>query len=159
MARQHLNYWMSDYAPMWKILGKEAVYVEFADVFKQRMIELASAMEGKEKFVDLMGKSEVMHIFNGSTETHGFNIRPGDDISNEDIQYMADVILEVAKSDPDMFVVSLDDQHQNCVINVRADVEPELIGSERTDGYASGKIFQPILESLAGPGRMNDSFM
>jgi hypothetical protein len=70
-----------------------------------------------------------------------------------------DVILEVAKSDPDTFVVSLDDKHQDCVISVRADVEPELIGAERTEGYASGKIFQPILESLAGPGRMNDSFM
>lgn len=144
---------------MWKILGKEAVYVEFADVFKTRVIEIASGMEGKEKFVELMKKSDVMHIFNGSTETHGFNIRPGDDISSEDIQYMADNILEVIKVDPDTFVVSLDDEHQACVINVRADVEPELIGLERTEGYASGKVFQPILESLAGPGRMNDGLM
>ena len=144
---------------MWKILGKEAMYLEFADVFKERVIEIASAMEGKEKFVDLMKGSDVMHIFNGSTETHGFNIRPGDDISSEDIQYMADVVLEVAKSIPDTYVVSLDDQHQDCVINIRADVEPELIGADRTDGYASGKIFQPILESLAGPGRMNEGFM
>ena len=144
---------------MWKILGREAMYIEFADVFKQRMIELASGMEGKEKFVELMTGSVVMHIFNGSTETHGFNIRPGDDISSEDIQYMADVVLEVAKADPDMFVVSLDDEHQACVINIRADREPELIGANRDEGYGSGKIFQPILESLAGPGRMNDSFM
>ncbi len=144
---------------MWKILGKEAVYVEFADVFKSRVIEIASGMEGKEKFVELMKGSDVMHIFNGTTETHGFNVRPGDDISNEDIQYMADVILEIAKADPDTFVVALDDQHQDCVINVRADVEPELIGEGRTDGYASGKIFQPILESLAGPGRMNDGLL
>jgi hypothetical protein len=144
---------------MWKILGKEALYVEFGDVFKSRIIEIASGMEGKEKFVELMKGSDVMHIFNGSTETHGFNIRPGDDISSEDIQYMADSILEIAKADPDMFVVSLDDKHQDCVINVRADVEPELIGENRTEGYASGKIFQPILESLAGPGRMNDGLM
>ena len=144
---------------MWKILGKEALYVEFADVFKSRIIEIASGMDGKEKFVELMKGSDVMHIFNGSTETHGFNIRPGDDISSEDIQYMADSILEIAKADPDMFVVSLDDKHQDCVINVRADVEPELIGENRTEGYASGRIFQPILESLAGPGRMNDGLM
>jgi len=144
---------------MWKILGKEALYVEFADVFKSRIIEIASGMEGKGKFVELMKGSDVMHIFNGSTETHGFNIRPGDDISSEDIQYMADSILEIAKADPDMFVVSLDDKHQDCVINVRADVEPELIGENRTEGYASGRIFQPILESLAGPGRMNDGLM
>lgn len=144
---------------MWKILGKEAVYVEFADVFKARIIEIASAIEGKEKFVDLMNKSEVMHIFNGSTETHGFNIRPGNDISSEDIQYMADNILEIIKSDVDNFVISLDDQHQACVINVRADEEPELIGANKTEGYASGKVFQPILDSLCKPGRMNDGIM
>ena len=144
---------------MWKILGKEAMYLEFADVFKERVIEIASAMEGKEKFVDLMKGSDVMHIFNGSTETHGFNIRPGDDISSEDIQFMADVILDVVRSEEGMFVVSLDDEHQACVINVRADQEPELIGENRTEGYASGQIFQPIFDSLSKPGRMNDGFM
>ena len=144
---------------MWKILGKEAMYLEFADVFKERVIEIASAMEGKEKFVDLMKGSDVMHIFNGSTETHGFNIRPGDDISSEDIQLMADAILDVVKSEEGLFVVSLDDEHQACVINVRADVEPELIGENRTEGYASGQIFQPIFDSLTKPGRMNEGFM
>jgi hypothetical protein len=112
---------------MWKILGKEAMYIEFADVFKERVIEIASGMEGKEKFVDLMKGSDVMHIFNGSTETHGFNIRPGDDISSEDIQLMADAILDVIKSEENLFVVSLDDQYQASVINIRADKEPELI--------------------------------
>ena len=144
---------------MWKILGKEAMYLEFADVFKERVIEIASAMEGKEKFVDLMKGSDVMHIFNGSTETHGFNIRPGDEISSEDIQLMADAILDIVKSEEGLFVVSLDDKHQACVINVRADVEPELIGENRTEGYASGQIFQPIFDSLTKPGRMNDGFM
>ena len=107
-----------------------------------------------------MKGSDVMHIFNGSTETHGFNIRPGDDISSEDIQFMADAILDVIKSQEGMFVVSLDDDaHQDCVINVRADQEPELIGANRTEGYASGQIFAPIFESLSKPGRMNDTLM
>ena len=144
---------------MWKILGKEAMYIEFADVFKERVIEIASGMEGKEKFVDLMKGSDVMHIFNGSTETHGFNIRPGDDIPSEDIQLMADAILDVIKSEENLFVVSLDDQYQPSVINIRADKEPELIGNDRTDGFGSGQIFQPIFDSLSSPGRMNDGFM
>ena len=144
---------------MWKILGKEAMYIEFADVFKERIIEIASGMEGKEKFVGLMKGSDVMHIFNGSTETHGFNIRPGDDISSEDIQLMADAILDVIKSEEDLFVVSLDDQYQASVINIRADKEPELIGRDRTEGYGSGQIFQPIFDSLSKPGRMNEGFM
>ena len=144
---------------MWKILGKEAMYIEFADVFKERVIEIASGMEGKEKFVDLMKGSDVMHIFNGSTETHGFNIRPGDDIPSEDIQFMADAILDVIKSEENLFVVSLDDQYQASVINIRADKEPELIGNDRTDGFGSGQIFQPIFDSLSSPGRMNEGFM
>ena len=144
---------------MWKILGKEAMYIEFADVFKERVIEIASGMEGKEKFVDLMKGSDVMHIFNGSTETHGFNIRPGDDIPSEDIQLMADAILDVIKSEENLFVVSLDDQYQPAVINIRADKEPELIGNDRTDGFGSGQIFQPIFDSLSSPGRMNEGFM
>jgi hypothetical protein len=144
---------------MWKILGKEAMYIEFADVFKERVIEIASGMEGKEKFVDLMKGSDVMHIFNGSTETHGFNIRPGDDIPSEDIQFMADAILDVIKSEENLFVVSLDDQYQPAVINIRADKEPELIGNDRTDGFGSGQIFQPIFDSLSSPGRMNEGFM
>ena len=144
---------------MWKILGKEAMYIEFADVFKERIIDIASGMEGKEKFVGLMKGSDVMHIFNGSTETHGFNIRPGDDISSEDIQLMADAILDVIKSEEDLFVVSLDDQYQASVINIRADKEPELIGRDRTEGYGSGQIFQPIFDSLSKPGRMNEGFM
>lgn len=144
---------------MWKILGKEAIYVEFADVFKARVLEIASGIKGKERFVDLMKNSEVTHLFNGITETHGFNIRPGDETTNEDIQYMADNILEVVKADPDTFVVSLEDKHQACVINVRADVEPELIGANRTEGYGSGKIFMPIMESLCKPGRMNEGLM
>ena len=144
---------------MWKILGKEAMYIEFADVFKERIIDIASGMEGKEKFVGLMKGSDVMHIFNGSTETHGFNIRPGDDISSEDIQLMADAILDVIKSEENLFVVSLDDQYQASVINIRADKEPELIGRDRTEGYGSGQIFQPIFDSLSKPGRMNEGFM
>ena len=128
-------------------------------MFKERVIEIASGMEGKEKFVDLMKGSDVMHIFNGSTETHGFNIRPGDDIPSEDIQLMADAILDVIKSEENLFVVSLDDQYQPSVINIRADKEPELIGNDRTDGFGSGQIFQPIFDSLSSPGRMNEGFM
>ena len=144
---------------MWKILGKEAMYIEFADVFKERIIDIASGMEGKEKFVGLMKGSDVMHIFNGSTETHGFNIRPGDDVPSEDIQLMADAILDVIKSEENLFVVSLDDQYQASVINIRADKEPELIGRDMTEGYGSGQIFQPIFDSLSKPGRMNEGFM
>lgn len=142
---------------VWRILGKEAMYLEFADVLKSQLIEIAPTVENGERFVDLVKESEIMHIFNGATETHGFNIRPLDTTSPEDIQYMADIILAIARQDDQRFYVSLDGEYQKCVINVRTDVEPELIGENRTEGYGSGKIFMPILESLCKPGRGNDS--
>ncbi len=144
---------------VWKILGKEAMYIEFADVLKERLLEIAPGIENSERFVDLLKGSEITHIFNGSTETHGFNIRPEETITPEDIQYMADIILAIAQQDTDRFFVSLDDEYQKCVVNVRNDVEPELIGANRTEGYGSGKIFMPILDSLCKPGRTNESFL
>jgi hypothetical protein len=144
---------------VWRILGKEALYLEFADVLKQQLLEIAPGIENGERFVDLIESSEIQHIFNGATETHGFNIRPESSVSPEDIQFMADMILAIARQDSERFFVSLDNVYQKCVVNVRTDVEPELIGANTTDGYGSGKIFTPILDSLCRPGRSNDSLL
>ena len=144
---------------VWRILGKEAMYLEFADVLRQQLLEIAPGLENGEKFVELLNGSEILHIFNGATETHGFNIRPESSISSEDIQFMADMILAIARQDTERFFVSLDGVYQKCVVNVRTDEEPELIGTNKTEGYASGKIFMPILDSLCKPGRSNESLM
>ena len=161
--RSTYNKRRDDTGPMtenvWKILGKEAMYLEFAEVLRAQLNEIAPTIENGERFVELLAGSEIMHIFNGSTETHGFNIRPEASISSEDIQFMADMILAIAQQDAGRFFVSLDDEYQKCVVNVRADEEPELIGANRTEGYGSGNVFMPILDSLCKPGRTNNSFM
>lgn len=144
---------------VWRILGKEAMYLEFAEVLKDQLIAIAPTVENGERFVDFIKGSEILHIFNGATETHGFNIRPVATTSPEDIQYMADIILAIARQDQNRYYVSLDGEYQKCVVNVRTDEEPELIGENRTEGYASGKIFAPILNSLCKPGRTNESLM
>ncbi len=143
---------------MWKILGKDALYVEFSDVFKERIIELANEIDNGEKFIEIVKDSEIQYLFNGSTETHAFNIFPNKETSVEDIQYMADIILAIATKDESFMFVTLEGKYQKCIVNVRTDEEPELIGANRTEGYASGKIFYPILDSLCKPGRANDSF-
>ncbi|MBQ2762505.1 MAG: hypothetical protein IJF47_02190, partial [Candidatus Methanomethylophilaceae archaeon] len=89
---------------MWKILGKESLYVEFGYVFQERLMEVASELENSEKFVDIVKNSEIQYLFNGSTETHAFNIFPNKETSVEDIQYMADIILEIAKREDIVFV-------------------------------------------------------
>ena len=142
---------------MWKILGKEAMYLELADVWKARILELAADKEGYDEFKALMEKSEVLHLFNGSTEVHSFIVTVPDDYTPEQIQSMANVILAVAKDNMEMPFVEVEGKYQKCQVNITNEKEPELIGLNRTEGYASGKIFLPILTSLAGPGRMNES--
>ncbi len=144
---------------MWQILGEEALYVEFADVFKRRIMELASEIENGERFVDYVKESEVTYLFNGGTETHAFTIRPDKSLTPEEIQYMSDIVLAIAQADLDRYFVSLDGNYQKCIVNIRTDEEPELIGLNRTEGYAAGKIYGQIIESLSKPGRANDSMI
>ena len=144
---------------MWKVLGKEAMYLDIGPVWVERILELSKDYEGDEKFKELMEGSEVSHLFNGSTETHNIMIEVPKEYTPEDIQIMADMILSIAKDNMETPFISLEDNYQKCQVIINNDEEPELIGMNRTEGYASGKIFLPILDSLTRPGRPNESMM
>ena len=144
---------------MWKVLGKEAMYIEIAPVWVERIIELSKDYEGDERFKELMEGADVKHLFNGSTETHNMMIEVPKDYTPEDIQMMADMILSIAKDNMEMPFITLEDNYQKCQVIINNEDEPELIGLNRTEGYASGKIFLPILDSLTKPGRPNESMM
>ena len=142
---------------MWKILGKDAMFLELADVWKEQILQFASEKEGFEEFKKLMEGSKVMHLFNGTTEVHSFIIDVPEEYTPEQIQSMADVVLEIAKEQIDTPFIEVEGKYQKCQVIITNEKEPELIGLNRTEGYGSGKIFMPILTSLAGPGRMNES--
>jgi hypothetical protein len=144
---------------MWKVLGKEAMYIEIGPLWAERIVELSEEYEGDERFKELMSKAEVKHLFNGSTETHNLMIEVPKDYTPDDIQMMADMILSIAKDNMEMPFISLDDNYQKCQVVINNDEEPELLGLNRTEGYGSGKIFLPILDSLTRPGRPNKSMM
>ena len=148
---------------MWKVLGKEVMYLDIAPVWVERIIELSKEYEGDEKFAELMKKAEVKHLFNGTTEIHNFLIEVPKDYTEEDIQIMADMIVSIAKDNAtdevDVPFISLEDNYQKCQVIITNEEEPELLGLNRTEGYASGKIFLPILDSLTRPGRPNESMM
>ena len=144
---------------MWKVLGKEAMYLDIAPVWVERIIEMSKEYEGDDKFRELMEKSEVKHLFNGSTETHNMMIEVPKDYTPDDIQVMADMILSIAKDNIDTPFITLEDNYQKCQVIITNEEEPELLGLNRTEGYASGKIFLPILDSLTKPGRPNESMM
>ena len=44
---------------MWKVLGKEAMYIEIASVWTERIIELSKEYEGDERFCELMKDADV----------------------------------------------------------------------------------------------------
>lgn len=144
-------------APGWKVLGKETFYLDIGPVWKEEIVKALSTAEGGDKFKKLMDKSEVMHLFNGTTEIHNFIIEVPEKTKPKDIQFMADLILGYAQNNLENYFVSLGDEYQKSQVIITNDKEPELIGKDRTEGYTSGKIFMPIFESLSKPGRMNES--
>jgi len=72
---------------------------------------------------------------------------------------MADMILSIAKDNIDTPFITVDNNYQKCQVIITNEDEPELLGMNRTEGYGSGKIFLPILDSLTRPGRPNESMM
>ena len=144
---------------MWKVLGAEAMYIDIAPVWAKRILELSEGRENAERFSELMEGAEITHLFNGSTETHNIMLEVPEAYTPEDIQLMADMILGIAKDNMETPFVEVEGKYQKCQVIINNEQEPELIGLNRTEGYGSGKIFLPILDSLTKPGRPNESLL
>ena len=142
---------------MWKILGQDALYVEIPDVWKKRMLELSGEGEKAEKFREIVGKSEVTYMLNGTTEEHTFFIRLADEITPEEIQDLADVALDILKTSESP-CIEVEGVRQKCQVIITNWHEPEIIGLNKTPGMSSGEVFKPIIQGLDGPGRMNPQF-
>ena len=82
---------------MFKILGSDALYIDIPAVFKKRMLELAGDDEKEKLFKEILEKSEVTYLLNGTTEEHTFFIRVPKDVTPEQIQTLADASLEILK--------------------------------------------------------------
>ncbi len=142
---------------MWKILGKEAIYIDIPNTWKERMLELMSDDEKGKKFKDVVSGSKVEYLFNPQTEEHTFFIRLDDDVSPEDIQDLADATLATLK-ELEVPVVEIEDTRQKYQVIITNYHEPELIGLNKTPGMSSGQVFMPIINSLNKPGQLNSNF-
>jgi len=142
---------------MWKILGKEAIYIDIPNTWKERMLELMSDDDKGKKFKDIVSKSKVEYLFNSQSLEHTFFIRLDDDYTPEDIQDLADATLSTLKT-LDVPVVQIEDDIQRYQVIITNYHEPELIGLDKTPGMSSGQVFMPIIKSLNGPGQMNSHF-
>ncbi len=138
-------------------MGKETIYIDIAKTWKERILELSVKDKKYEDFKKLMSKTDVMHLFDGPMEIHNFMLEVPKKYKPEEIQLMADVILNVAKNNLETPFVELDGLYQKSQVIISNEEEPELIGMKKTKGYGSGKIFLPIMDSLSLPGRPNDN--
>ena len=142
---------------MWKILGREAIYLDIPNVWKQRMLELSGEGEKAEKFREIVDKSEVTYMLNGISEEHTFFIKVPDEITPEEIQILADVALDILKNSEDP-CIQVEDVRQRYQVVITNWKEPEIIGLDKTPGMSSGEVFKPIIQGLDGPGRLNSQF-
>ncbi len=143
---------------MWKILGSDALYIDIANTWKRRMIELAGDDDKSKKFKDIVDVSDVTYMMNGTTEEHTFFIRVSKDLTPEDIQTLADVSLDILKAIefPCVEVEGVRQRYQVVITNWE---EPEIIGLNKTPGMSSGEVFKPIIGGLDSPGRLNSKYL
>lgn len=142
---------------MWKILGKDSIYIDIANTWKQRMLELSGDDEKSQTFKKIVEASEVTYLLNGTTEEHTFFIKVSDDITPEEIQTLADVSLDILKNIdcPCVEVEGIRQKYQVVITNWH---EPEIIGKNKTPGMSSGEVFKPIIQGLNAPGKLNTKF-
>ena len=144
---------------MFRILGEDALYIDIAATFKRRLEELASADDEKEKgFRELLDRSEILYLLNGTTEEHTFFIRVPEELTPEEIQSMADAVLSIlGRTVEETPLIDVDGIRQKYQVIITNWDEPEIIGKNKTAGMSSGEVFKPIFRSLDAPGRANFS--
>jgi len=142
---------------MWKILGMKTIYIDIPNTAMNRLIELAGDSEKAVRFKELMGRSKMMFLLNGETEENTFFITVPEDLTPDDIQLMADVVLDIARAVefPFVEVEGIEQRYQVIMSNNK---EPELIGLNKTPGMSSAEVFKPIIRSLDSKGKMNAGF-
>ena len=134
------------------------MFLDIPHVFSERMGELAGEGEGPDRFRACLEESKIKLFINPETGEISFMIYLPEDLSPEDIQNLADIVLSVAKGFESP-LITVKDIEQRYKIILTNDQEPELIGLDKTDGFGSGQVFMPIFNSLSKPGRMNPKFM
>lgn len=144
---------------MFKILGEEALYIDIPAVFKRRLNELASDEDEKERYLkEVLARSKVQYMMNGTTEEHTFFIRIPEDVDPEHVQVLADAVLAIlTRTVENVPAVEVDGVRQKYQVVVTNWEEPEIIGTRKTPGMSSGAVFKPVFKSLDTPGRPNSS--
>lgn len=157
ISNESLIYIIENRISMWKILGKDAMYLEIPHVFAERMGELAGEGDDADMFRSCLEESDIKFMINPETEECSFMIYIPEDLTPEEIQSIAETALAVAQA-YEAPLITAEDVEQRYKIILTNNKEPEIIGLNKTEGFSSGQVFMPIFDSLSKPGKLNPKF-
>ncbi len=131
---------------MFQVLGKDTSMVKLGDDWKARMSELAGDGPMRTKLDGLFESSEFTYFYNTEVDVHAFIFQLPVETPDDKIEEFTRVVQEV-RSLADYPMVAFKGAPQRCKLVITAETEPELIGKDKTEGFSSGKLFQPIFNS------------
>lgn len=131
---------------MFRIFGKECLYIDIADTFNSQLLALSSFDDKASDFGRLMKNADTKFLLNGTTEESCFYITVPDSYSPEDIQLMADVIMRAIEKFGQA-PVTVDGREQNYRIIINNAKEPEIIGIAKDKDASSFSVFAPIIQN------------
>ena len=83
---------------MWKVLGVEGTIPAFAEIWKQRMIELSKRKKDRERFLKMIEDSDVRYVLDAIRDVHVFMIYLPAKYSREDLEFFKEFVIKATKS-------------------------------------------------------------
>jgi hypothetical protein len=83
---------------MWKVLGVEGTIPAFAEIWKQRMIELSKRKKDRERFLEMIDDSDIRYVLDAIREVHMFMVYLPTKYSREDLVFFKEFVIKITKS-------------------------------------------------------------
>jgi hypothetical protein len=83
---------------MWMVLGVEGTIPAFAEIWKQRMIELSKRKKDRERFLKMIEDSDVRYVLDAIREVHIFMVYLPTKYGQEDLVFFKEFVVKTTKS-------------------------------------------------------------
>jgi hypothetical protein len=83
---------------MWKVFGVEGTIPAFAEIWKQRMIELSKRKKDRERFLQMIEDSDVRYVLDAIREVHVFMVYLPAKYGREDLVFFKEFVVKTTKS-------------------------------------------------------------
>ena len=82
---------------MWKVFGVEGTIPAFAEIWKQRMIELSKRKKDRERFLEMIEDSDVRYVLDAIREVHMFMVYLPTKYGREDLVFFKEFVIKTTK--------------------------------------------------------------